>query len=120
MKLAKDIQTAVLTHDSKKLREVLKSNNKEDIFKSLVEEDIFGSSAVSYILRTGDKDILNTFVENYLPSKSTKSHINGNTAELEMAVRITEFDRYDITKCLETVYEDQDVTILLGHVIEGI
>lgn len=120
MKLAKEIQTAVLAHDSKKLRDVLKSNNKEDIFKSLVEEDGFGSSAVSYILRTGDKEILNTFIENYLPSKSSKSHINGNVAELEIAVRMTEFDKYDITKCLETVYEDQDVTVLLGHVIEGI
>lgn len=116
MKLAQDIQTAIIKHDNKKIKDCLKTNSPEDVTKALVELDNFGSSAISYILRTGDKEILNTFIENYLPPKGTKFHINGSSPELEIALRITDLNIYDITKCLDTVYDTEDISVLLGQV----
>lgn len=114
MKLAQDLQTAIMKHDTKEIKSLFKSNIPEDVAKALVEQDNFGSSAISYILRVGDKEVLNTFIENYLSPKGTKFNINGSAPELEIALRITEFDPYDVIKCLETVYDTQDVSMLLG------
>lgn len=117
MKLSQNIQVAVIKHDTKKLKDYLKTNSPEDVTEALLEVDNFGSSAISYLLRTGDKEILNTFIENFQAPKS-KSHINGSCTELEIALRGTDLDTYDVQKCLETVYDTNDVSMLLGQVNE--
>jgi len=115
MKLSQNIQVAVVKHDAKKLKDFLKTNSPEEVTEALLEVDNFGSSAMSYMLRTGDKEILNTFIENFLAPKS-KAHINGSSPELEIALRVTGLDTYDIQKCLETVYDSDDVGVLLGQI----
>ncbi len=118
MKIASQLQTAILKRDIEKVKDILKNNRVEDVKEALVEKDNFGSSVISYIIRVGDKDVLNAFIENYIPSKDYKVNVNGSSAELEIALRLTELDMYDVTKCLETVYEAQSVNKLLGQTNE--